>query len=74
MMTTTDKLNEATYQKRYSDVCRLLDVLDMELPARHESGDWRNTHDMAHVRERLVELVAFVSGNEPERVREFLAD
>jgi hypothetical protein len=68
-----------TYAARRGDIARLLDVLDMEL-TKHADGmkadasNWGRVGDLGKVRGDLIDLVAFMSGMERERVEEFLRD
>lgn len=78
--TSTPKATPAeTFAKRDSDIARLIDVLGMEMDKRREAAkanptSWYGVGDLDKVRADLVDLVAFVSGMDPDAVREFLDD
>lgn len=68
-----------TFAKRDGDIARLIDVLEMEMDKRREAAkanpaSWYGVGDLDKVRADLVDLVAFVSGMDPDAVREFLDD
>ena len=69
----------ATYAARRNDIARLLDVLQMELDrhatdAQAKPGDWGFAGSLGHVRTGLIDLVAFMSNQDPEGVETFLND
>lgn len=67
------------YAARRSDIARLLDVLEMELD-KHADGmkadasNWGHVGDLGKVRSDLIDLVAFMSGMERERIEDFLRE
>lgn len=68
-----------TFAKRDGDIARLIDVLEMEMDKRREQAranptSWHGVGDLDKVRADLIDLVAFVSGMDPDAVREFLDD
>lgn len=77
--TTPQATPAETFAKRDGDIARLIDVLGMEMDKRREQAkanptSWHGVGDLDKVRADLVDLVAFVSGMEPDAVREFLDD
>lgn len=77
--TTPEPTAPQAYAARRNDIARLLDVLDMELGkhqgwAEADPDNWNRVGDLSKVRRELIDLVAFLSGMEPERVEAFLAD
>ncbi|MCE2968036.1 MAG: hypothetical protein ACK55O_01125 [Phycisphaerales bacterium] len=68
-----------TYAARRNDIARLMDVLQMELD-RHdaeqkaEPKNWGHAGDLGKIREDLINLVGFISSQEPEEVEAFLND
>lgn len=68
-----------TYAARRNDIARLMDVLQMELDkhAQQASADpknWGFAGSLGNVRGGLVELVGYLSNQDPEEVEAFLAD
>ena len=69
-----------TYIRRKEDIGALLDWISMELDehaahAEREGGpDWADAGDLAHVRNRLIETLAFVAQQDEDFVKEALAD
>lgn len=68
-----------TYDAHASDIARLIDVLQMELKKHQEDKfaprrGWGLVGEVAKVRSDLIQTVSFISGIEPERIEEFLAD
>ena len=80
-MTTprADQNAAAAYAAHRAEIARLLDVLDMELErhgqaAKADPGHWGRAGDLAEVRRDLINVVAFLSGMERERIEGFLAE
>ena len=69
-----------TYRRRKEDIGALLDWISMELDehaahADREGGpDWADAGDLVHVRNRLIETLAFVAQQDEEFVKETLTD
>ena len=66
-----------TYAARRNDIARLLDVLQMELDrhakdAGEKPGDWGFAGSLGHVRTGLIDLVGFMSNQDPEAIEAFL--
>jgi hypothetical protein len=67
------------YHERREDIARVLDWIGLELD-KHETAataspdDWSNAGDLGHVRERLVETLAFLSNREPEDIENLLGE
>ena len=67
------------YAKRRNDIARLIDVLQMELDSHNtqfanDPNRWGAAGDLGCVRDRLIDLVAFISQMEREDVERFLAE
>jgi hypothetical protein len=77
---TPQQTAEQAYLARRNDIARLIDVLQMELEVHDERaesrpGDWGFACNLAEIRSRLVDLVAFTNPViERQDVLEFLAD
>lgn len=76
---TTEPTAAEAYTARRNDIARLLDVLEMELDkhderAKADPRNWGLPGDLGKVRSDLIDLVAFMSGMERQRVEEFLRD
>lgn len=77
--TTPTQTPAQAFAERDGDIARLIDVLGMEMDKRRDAAkanptSWYGIGDLDKVRADLVDLVAFVSGMDPDAVREFLAD
>jgi hypothetical protein len=44
------------------------------MAATASPGDWSNAGDLGHVREKLIETLAFLSNREPEDIENLLGD
>lgn len=68
-----------TYAARRNDIARLMDVLQMELD-KHDAEqktdprNWGCVGDLDTVRGDLINLVGFMSNQDPEEVEAFLND
>jgi hypothetical protein len=67
------------YDERRQDIARVLDWLDMELD-RHRTRskanpkDWGYPGDLGHVREKLIETLAFLSNRESKEIEDLLSE
>ena len=67
------------YEQRREDIARVLDWIAIELD-KHETaaktspGDWSNAGDLGHVREKLIETLAFLSNREAETIENLLGE
>jgi hypothetical protein len=67
------------YDERREDIARVLDWLDMELD-RHQTNakanpkDWGYAGDLGHVREKLIETLAFLSNRESKEIEDLLSE
>lgn len=66
-------------QAHGNDIARLLDVLQMELDkhasaAKADEKNWAKVGDLGKVRSDLIEVVAFISGNDRQAIEAFLAE
>ena len=78
-MTTSNQTAAETYDQRRSDIARVLDWLDLELDrhgtdAKAKPNDWGYAGDLGHVREKLIETLAFLSNSETKDIEELLAE
>ena len=67
------------YEARADDIARLIDVLQMELDkhATSAKADAKNrgkVGDLGQVREKLIEMVCFMSGMDRTNIEDFLAE
>ena len=67
------------YDERRQDIARVMDWIELELDKHHTAakaslGDWSNAGDLGHVREKLIETLAFLSNNEPEDIENLLGE
>ena len=75
----TQTANDA-YQARRNEIAALLDTLGQELDVHarlmcEEGGkNWGRVGDLGHVKELLIETLAFVSGREESDIHEYLND
>jgi len=65
------------YDERRDDIARVLDWLDMELDrhrtrAKPNPKDHGYPGDLGHVREKLIETLAFLSNGEPQEIEDLL--
>jgi len=81
----TDQTNDQkptareTYKQRRSDIARVLDWLDLELDrhgtdAKANPKNWGYPGDLGHIREKLIETLAFISNSEPKEIEDLLAE
>ena len=78
-MTKKQPTAQVTYDQRRSDIARVLDWLDLELDrhgteAKATPKDWGHAGDLGHIREKLIEALAFISNSEPKQIEELLAE
>lgn len=67
------------YGERREDIARVLDWLDMELDrhrmrAKANPEDWGCPGDLGHVREKLIETLAFVSNTKASEIETLLGE
>jgi len=67
------------YDERRDDIARVLDWLDMELDrhrtrAKANPKDYGYPDDLGHVREKLIETLAFLSNGEPQEIEDLLSE
>ena len=78
-MSTNEPTAQQTYEQRRSDIARVLDWLDLELDrhgtdAKAKPNDWGYAGDLGHVREKLIETLAFLSNSETKDIEDLLAE
>lgn len=68
-----------TYKQHREDIARVLDWLDMEMD-RHESEakseprNWGYAGSIGHVREQLIEILAFIAPHEVKDIEDLLSE
>ena len=67
------------YGQRREDIARVMDWIEMELDkhktnAKANPKDWGYAGDLGHVREKLIQTLAFLSNNEPQEIEDLLGE
>ena len=67
------------YTERREDIARVMDWIELELDkhktnAKANPKDWGYAGDLGHVREKLIETLAFLSNNEPQEIEDLLGE
>lgn len=67
------------YDQHRQDIVRVLDWLDLELErhrtnAKGKPNDWGCPGDLGHVRQKLIEALAFLSGGETQEIEDLLGE
>ena len=67
------------YDERRQDIARVMDWIELELDkhktnAKANPKDWGYPGDLGHVREKLIETLAFLSNNEPQEIEDLLGE
>jgi hypothetical protein len=67
------------YDERRQDIARVMDWIELELDkhktnAKADAADWGYPGDLGHVREKLIETLAFLSNNEPQEIEDLLGE
>jgi len=67
------------YDERREDIARVLDWFDMELDrhrtnAKGDPKNWCFAGDLGHVREKLIETLAFLSNSEINEIENLLSE
>jgi len=67
------------YDERHQDIARVMDWIELELDkhktnAKANAADWGYPGDLGHVREKLIETLAFLSNNEPQEIEDLLGE
>jgi hypothetical protein len=67
------------YDERREDIARVLDWIELELEkhrinAKANPADWGYAGDLGHVREKLIETLAFLSNNELQEIEDLLSE
>ena len=79
MATKTKKTAAQTYEERAQDIGAMMGWLQDELDVHEEKAkaeplNYGYAGDLGHVREKLVEILTFLSGNDERAIAEALAD
>lgn len=67
------------YDERRQDIARVMDWIELELDkhktnAKANAKDWGYPGDLGHVREKLIETLAFLSNGEPQEIEDMLGE
>jgi len=67
------------YDERRQDIARVMDWIELELDkhktnAKANPADWGYPGDLGHVREKLIQTLAFLSNSEPEEIENLLGE
>jgi len=78
-MTTNKQTAREAYEERRNDVARVMDWIELELDkhrtnAKGSPDDWGYPGDLGHVREKLIETLAFLSNSEPSEIEDLLSE
>ncbi len=74
---TTQQTARELYEERFDDIARVMDWIELELDthrtsAQADPGSFGNAGDLGHVREKLIETLAFLSDSETEEIEKLL--
>ncbi len=78
-MTTAKPTAHGLYRQRYQDIFTLLQWISDELDehrqeAQRDQKNWGHAGSLGHVREKLMETLAFLSNSETAEIEEALDD
>ena len=78
-MTTNKQTAREAYEERRQDIARVMEWIELELDkhrtnAQGSPKDWGYPGDLGHVRERLIETLAFLSNSEPSEIEDLLSE
>jgi hypothetical protein len=78
-MSTEKHTAAETYTNRAQDIAAMLDWLTDELEvhaerAKAEPANWGFAGELGHVRQKVKEILAFLSASSEEQIEEALAD
>jgi hypothetical protein len=67
------------YDQHCQDIARVMDWIELELDkhkanAKANPKDWGYPGDLGHVREKLIETLAFLSNREPQDIENLLSE
>ncbi len=67
------------YDERRDDIARVTDWIELELDkhkfaAKANPKDWGYPGDLGHVREMLIETLAFLSNGETQEIEDLLSE
>lgn len=76
---TTQQTARELYEERFQDIARVMDWIGLELDkhrtnAQEDPGNFGNAGDLGHVREKLIETLAFLSDSETEEIENLLGE
>ena len=76
---STKQTARELYDQRRQDIARVMDWIELELDkhktnAKANPTDWGYPGDLGHVREKLIETLAFLSNSEPEDIENLLGE
>ncbi|QDU71052.1 hypothetical protein [Mucisphaera calidilacus] len=67
------------YDQRRQDIARVMDWIELELDkhktnAKSDPKNWGYAGDLGHVREKLIETLAFLSNSDPQEIEAMLSE
>ena len=67
------------YDERRQDIARVMDWIELELDkhktnAKGDPKNWCYAGDLGHIREKLIETLAFLANNEPQEIEDLLGE
>lgn len=67
------------YDERREDIARVLDWIELELDkhktnAKGDPNNWGYPGDLGHVREKLIETLAFLSNTDTDEIENLLSE
>ena len=76
---TTKQTARELYDQRRRDIASVMDWIELELDkhktnAKGSPNDWGYPGDLGHVREKLIETLAFLSNGEPQAIEDLLSE
>lgn len=65
------------YEERHQDISLVMAWLEIELgkhqlKAKGDPSDWGYTGELGHVRQQLIETLAYIAGKEPDIIEDLL--
>ena len=76
---STKQTARELYDERRQDIARVMDWIELELD-KHQTNAKANpmdhgyAGDLGHVREKLIETLAFLSNGEPQEIEDLLSE
>lgn len=73
-MKTNDELLKKSYANTKADIANLLGWFDCELEKEPEKLNWAHVGSLSETRTKLIETLSFISGLEPDLIKDGLAE